>query len=176
MAKKKSTKALLTGNKVIVRVKSLKDSLIQKGFGEKKEKELILDLKEALVLSDKGTIEIEDAKGNAFDFDELLKYASGKEKNFYTKFLVYEDLRTRGFVVKTGFKFGFDFRVYPRGKKMGEAHTQWVVAAVTQDDKFTMPELSRMVRLSGNIRAKILLAVVDSEDDINYYEIDRITP
>ena len=161
---------------MIVRVKSLKDSLIQKGFGEKKEKELVLDLKEALVLLDKEKIEVEDSKGNEFDFEALMKYASGKEKNFYTKFLVYEDLRTRGYVVKTGFKFGFDFRVYPRGKKMGEAHTQWVVAAVTQDDKFTMPEVSRMVRLSGNIRAKILLAVVDAEDDINYYEIDRVTP
>ncbi len=78
--------------------------------------------------------------------------------------------------MKTGFKFGFDFRVYPKGKLPGQAHTQWVVNAGTQDVRIGMPELSRLVRLAGNIRTMFLQAVVDSENDINYYTVDRVTP
>lgn len=168
--------AVLTANKVLVREKKKRDQLMQKGFGEKKEKELVLDLKEALYLLENKKLEVQDVKGEKVGFDEMWKYASRREKGFYNKFLVYADLRDRGFVVKTGFKFGFDFRVYPRGKKMGEAHTQWVVNVSTQDERIAMHELSRMVRLAGNIRATLLKAIVDSEDDINYYEVKRVTP
>jgi len=52
--------------------------------------------------------------------EELMKFASKTDKKFYSKLIVYRDLRERGFVVKTGYKFGFDLRVYPRGKKPGE--------------------------------------------------------
>ena len=168
--------AVLTANKVLVKDKKKRDQLIQKGFGERKERELVLDLKEALYMLEKKKLKIENVKGEKFGFDELMNYASRREKGFYNSFLVYADLRDRGFVVKTGFKFGFDFRVYPRGKKMGEAHTKWVVHVSTQDERIARHELSRMVRLAGNIRATLLQAVVDSEDDINYYETSRITP
>jgi len=99
-----------------------------------------------------------------------------KNKKFYLKFQVFKNLREKGFCTKTGFKFGFDFRVYPKGKKPGQAHSKWVVNAVSQNERFNSIELSRMVRLSGNIRTEMLIAVVDSENDVNYYAIERITP
>ncbi|MBS3057763.1 MAG: tRNA-intron lyase [Candidatus Diapherotrites archaeon] len=168
--------ALLIDNKVVVDDFKKADQLLQKGFGERREHEHVLDLKEALYLLEKDSIEISDKKGKKISRPELLKIAGREETNFYTKFLVYSDMRTRGFVIKTGFKFGFDFRVYPRGKKPGEEHTQWVIHVATQGEKLTMPVLSRMVRLAGNLHTIILVAVVDSENDINYYQIDRITP
>ena len=46
------------------------------------------------------------------------------DKQFYSKQKVHEDLREKGYCIKTGLKFGFDFRVYPRGKKNGgSTHT-----------------------------------------------------
>lgn len=168
---------LLIGNKAITTDNELKSQLVQKGFGEKQETgELILDLKEALYLLEKKKITIAGKEGKNIPEKELLKHSEKKEARFYTKYIVYRDLRNMGYVVKTGFKFGFDFRVYPKGKKPGEAHTQWVVNAVTQDNRISMPELSRMVRLSGNIKTVMLQAVVDSENDINYYSIERVTP
>lgn len=153
------------------------DQLFQKGFGERDaDKKLVLDLKEALYLAEKEKLEILDLKGKPVSEKALLKLGEKLEKKFYSKLLVFKDLRERGFVVKTGFKFGFDFRVYPRGKKPGEEHTQWVIHVGTQDEHFSLPEFSRMIRLSGNLNTMPLLAVVDSEDDINYYEIKRITP
>ena len=168
--------ALLIGNKAIVEEKKLRDQLIQKGLGEKVGKEVVLDLKETLFLLEKKKIKLEDKKGKNVGKKELLKYASKKEKGFYQKFIVYNDLRERGFCVKTGFKFGFDFRVYPRGKKPGEEHTYWVVNVRTQGERISMIEFSRMIRLAGNLKTILLIAIVDSENDINYYEVNRITP
>ena len=131
---------------------------------------------EALYLLEKKKIKVKGSDGKKVSRKSLLQYAAKREARFYSKYTVFRDLRDRGFCVKTGFKFGFDFRVYPRGKKPGQAHTQWVVHVATQDQRFTSPGLSRMVRLAGNIRAALLLAVVDSENDINYYEMKRVTP
>lgn len=167
---------ILLQNKVLVNTKRKQSQLQQKGFGERQEKEFVLDLKEALYLAEKGKIKLRDAKDKEIDEKELLKYAEKKEKGFYSKYIVYRDFRDRGYCIKTGFKFGFDFRVYPRGKKVGEEHTKWVVAVETQDARLTMPQLSRMVRLAGNLRAELLIAVVDSENDINYYPVKRIVP
>lgn len=167
--------AKLIENKVIVEDKKTRDTLIQKGFGEKGEKQLTLDLKEALFLLENKKLEVKKS-GRNVSAKKLLELADSLEEQFYSKYLVFKDLRERGFVVKTGLKFGFPFRVYPRGKKVGEEHTQWVINVLSQDEQFTMPETSRMVRLAGNLNTILLLAVVDAEDDINYYEIRRIVP
>lgn len=167
--------AVLLENKVIVDDKRTRDQLIQKGFGEREEKELVLDLKEALYLLEKEKLEIKK-KNAKVSFKKLFELAESLEEKFYSNYLVFKDLRDRGFIVKTGLKFGFPFRVYPRGKKPGEEHTQWVIEVVTQDGKFSLHEISRMVRLAGNINTTLLFAVVDSENDINYYEIRRIVP
>jgi len=78
--------------------------------------------------------------------------------------------------VRTGFKFGADFRVYPRGKRPGEAHTQWVVNVFPESRRIGMHELSNSVRLAGNVKALLLIAVVDNEDSISYYEAARLVP
>ncbi len=167
--------ATLSGNAVIEFDPRKKDSLHAKGFGEVVERKLVLDLHEALYLLERENLEVEDRKGATVSEKELLKLAS-KEKNFASKHAVFKDLKERGYVVKTGFKFGFDFRVYPRGKKPGEAHSQWVVSVHAEKEKFSLPELSRMIRLAGNLKTKLLFAIVDREHQVSYYESERITP
>jgi tRNA-intron endonuclease len=169
--------AIIINDKILTKDKRLADALRQRGFGENKEQELVLDLFEGLYLLEKEKFSIINGKtGKTLDEEEYLNYADKKIKNFFLKYQVFKDLRNRGFVVKTGFKFGFDFRVYPRGKKPGEAHSQWCINVTSQDDKYNFIELSRMVRLAGNLKTKLLNAVVDSENEINYYEVTRITP
>ncbi len=167
--------ALLSKNKVLVERKTERDRLHQKGFGEMKERKLVLDLFEALYLCEKGKIKIEDEKGKKASEKEIEKRGA-RIKDFHSKYAVYYDLKEKGYCAKTGFKFGFDFRVYPKGKKVGEAHSQWVVGVSGEDTRISMTEISRMVRLAQNIRTTMLLAVVDSEDEVNYYEAKRIVP
>ncbi|MFH1895341.1 MAG: tRNA-intron lyase [archaeon] len=167
---------LLLSDKVLVKKNKDKSLFMQKSFGEKTKTDFVLDLIEAYYLMENGKLELEDKTGKKIESQELLLIGEKKIKDFYKKFLVYADFRERGYVIKTGFKFGFDLRVYPKGKKPGEEHTQWVVAVKGQNDRINFIELSRKVRLSGNIKTKLLFAVVDSENDINYYETVRVTP
>jgi len=89
---------------------------------------------------------------------------------------VFKDMRDRGYVIKTGFKFGTHFRVYPRGKKPGEAHTEFTVQVMPEEKRLEVTDISRLVRLARAIRTRLVLAVVDSENEIVYYEIKRISP
>jgi tRNA-intron endonuclease len=100
----------------------------------------------------------------------------------HEKYVVYFDLRERGLVAKTGFKFGCDFRVYQRGvsvrrgPKEASEHTKWIVFAVPEDYRCSFVELSRAVRLAHSIRARMLWAIVDNEQNVTYYEVVRMKP
>jgi len=96
-----------------------------------------------------------------------------KIKNFYSKSLVFSNIRESGHVVKTGLKFGFDFRIYPKGKKMGKSHSEFGINVVSENEKLSMTQISRITRLAGNIHITAVIAVVDRENDINYYLLNR---
>ncbi|MDO8646872.1 MAG: tRNA-intron lyase [Candidatus Diapherotrites archaeon] len=168
--------ALLENNKVVERGKLERDALHEKGFGELKDKRIVLDLFEACYLIEKEKLNVEDAKGKKVSAEKIAKIACLKDKKWHSKFAVFEDLRNKGYCVKTGFKFGFDFRVYPKGKKMGEDHSQWCISVMNEQDRHSMTELSRKVRLAQNLKTQLLIAVVDREDEVNYYQINRIVP
>jgi len=151
------------------------------GFGKPYEDRLELSLIEACYLLERKKISIKD-KSKEWELKDFYEYCASKEPEFHQKYVVYKDLRERGYLVKTGFKFGAHFRVYERGVKLkrgpkeAHEHTKFVVHAISEEDRFSYPELSRAARLAQNIRAKMVWAVVDSENDVTYYEIVRVTP
>ena len=160
------------GNRVVVRDNY--STLVERGFGEKKDEGLILSLYEAAYLLERGKIAVRK-NGKNLSFEEFLREAEEIDRNFLVKYTVFKDIRDRGYVIRTGFKFGTHFRVYPRGKKPGEAHTQYVVQVVTEEDVLEPNDLSRMVRVATGIRTKLLLAFVDSENDVVYYKVERVS-
>ncbi len=95
------------------------------------------------------------------------------DSKFELKNKVYRDLRKKGLVPKTGFKFGAHFRVYKSfdgPKELG--HAKYLVQALSKKEKLNPPTLSRAVRLAQNVRKKMLFAVIDR--DIEYLEIERV--
>lgn len=162
----------LIENKILVSDSTLKGTLVEKGFGENKGRELILDLYEGLFLLIKEKICIckNDKKISA---KEILKLGLEYDKNFYSKSIVYSDLKENGYQVKTGLKFGFDFRIYPKGKKMGSAHSEFGLNVYKESEKLSMTQISRITRLAGNIHIKAIVAVIDNENSINYYQLNR---
>ena len=164
---------LLLGNKVIVEDSTLKGTLVEKGFGESKGRTLVLDLFEAVFLSEKEKIKVLDKKGKVLSSTKLVNLGLEHDKKFYPKCVVYSDIKERGYCIKTGLKFGFDFRIYPKGKKMGDAHSEFGLNVSDESEKLSMTQLSRVTRLAGNIHIKSIIAVVDREDEVNYYYLDR---
>jgi len=164
--------AELVENKVLVSDSTLKGILVEKGYGESKGRELVLDIYEALFLVTNQKIIVKQGK-KKISGKELLLLGLNNDKKFYSKSLVYSDIREKGYCIKTGLKFGFDFRVYPKGKKMGETHSQYGIIVVPENEKISMTQISRVTRLAGNIHIKAVVAVVDRENSINYYLMDR---
>lgn len=172
-------------DRVIIWGKEGLDLYDESGYGKPFEDRLELSLVEAAFLIEKKKLKVivtEGKKKKSINFKDFYKIGIKKEPEFHQKFVVYRDLRERGYLVKTGFKFGTHFRVYERGVKLKKGpkepfeHTKWVVHAISEEDRFSYPELSRATRLAQNIRAKMLWAVVDSEGDVTYYQIVRVTP
>lgn len=144
--------------------------------------ELHLSPVEALHLVDREELEIED-DGEILSREEFHDYLKEIDDEFDFKYAAYSDLRERGLIVKSGFKFGAHFRVYERGvnpykdgPKKQKDHTKYVVHAVPENHTMSFQEMSRAVRLAQNIRAQMLWAVVDSESGVTYYEVDHLTP
>ncbi len=171
---------ILEGDKIIV-WKDF-DKVYEPGYyGKQLGDRLELALVEACILLKRGRIRVLK-EGNPMTFEELFNHAASLDSRFSHKYRVYEDLRERGLLVRTGFKFGCDFRVYDRGvqlkkgPKSAKEHTKWIVFSVPEDFTMSFQELSRSVRLAHNIRAKMLWAIVDNEADVTFYQILRIKP
>lgn len=150
-------------------------------YGKQIGDRLELALVEAVLLLKRGRIRVK-RNGADMQLHELFDHAVKLDPRFVHRFRVYEDLRERGLLVRTGFKFGCDFRVYERGvqlkkgPKAAKEHTKWIVFAVPEDFTCSFQELSRAVRLAHNIRARMLWAIVDNEGDCTYYQITRHKP
>jgi tRNA-intron endonuclease, archaea type len=150
-------------------------------YGKMLGDRLELALVEASILLKRGRIRVLK-NGEPMTFEMLFQHASSLDSRFPHKYRVYEDLRERGLLVRTGFKFGCDFRVYDRGvqlkkgPKSAKEHTKWIVFSVPEDFTMSFQELSRSVRLAHNIRARMLWAIVDNEGDCTYYAIVRHKP
>ena len=91
------------------------DELQSRGYGVPEGKEILLTFYEALYLLDKQMLEIEDEKGKKIDFQTLVQCYEKVNENAWAGYLVYRDLRSRGYVVREGFGSKVDFRVYERG-------------------------------------------------------------
>ncbi|MBN2331454.1 MAG: tRNA-intron lyase [Candidatus Aenigmarchaeota archaeon] len=155
--------------------------LADKAFGKIVENGLEISFVETLYLLHKGRIELKK-DGQKITARKLMPAAIRLDRRIHEKYVVYEDLRERGLVVKTGFKFGCDFRVYKRGVQMRKGpkspgeHTKWIVYVVPEDYTCAFQELSRAVRLAHSIRARMLWAIVDNENNVTYYEVLRLKP
>lgn len=145
-------------------------------FGKNMGNYLQLAPVEALYLVEKGKIRVVDESGTEIPTDKLIEHFTKLDPEFPLKYSVYSDLRNRGYIVKTGLKFGAHFRVYDRGEKPGEAHSKYIVLAMPEWTKLTPTDFARGVRLARSVRKGMLFAVVDDEGDITYYSLVREKP
>jgi len=135
-----------------------------------------LSFLEALYLVEKGRLELVDSRGKPLATEQFRKKAAKKEANFWTKYVVFRDLRSRGYVVKTALKFGADFRVYERGMKPGQEHAKWIVFPVHEGTDLTWQDYAAKNRVAHSTKKRLLIAVVDDEGDVSYWESRWLRP
>lgn len=128
---------------------------------------LQLDLLEACHLAEEGKLEVLQ-RGAPAGLAELLALGSRLDAGFETRWLVYRDLRRRGYVVKASQEV--DFHVYPRGGFPGKTPSRHLVMAVSERGTFDLERLVREAGQAERFDKRLLLAIVDEEGDITHYE------
>lgn len=144
-------------------------------FGEPKQEKIQYMAAEALYLSEKNKAEV-FLKNKKLSPKELLTKLRKIDKKIQLKYPVYKDLRQKGYIVKTALKFGADFRVYPKGVRPGKDHAQWVVFCEHESAKQSWQEFSAKNRVAHSTKKKLLIAIIDEEGDVSYYEVGWVKP
>jgi tRNA-intron endonuclease, archaea type len=85
-------------------------------------------------------------------------------------YAVYCDLRSKGFIVRTGLKFGTTFRVY-KGS-VDETHSVYAVQVYHESQKLHWSSFSSNARVAHSTKKKVLFAIVDDDFSVTYYEVD----
>jgi len=133
-------------------------------FGEPKNGKVLYSIYETLYLLDKKLAEVLK-NSKKISFHEILKKAN------HESFLVFKDLRDKGSVLKEGLKFGADFRVYNKGDKPGKAHAKYLLYVIS-GKKINTLDFAAKARIAHSTNKILLLALVDAEEDISYYEVN----
>ena len=150
-------------------------SLFEKScWGEKKRSNIEYTFIEALALVSHGKMHVYAKK--ELSFESLLKKARKNDKRIEIKLPVFADLRKRGYVVKTALKFGAEFRVYDKGIKPGQDHAKWLLYPVKEHENMNWYDFAAKNRVGTSTNKKLLIAIVDVEGDVTYYEIGWMRP
>ena len=103
----------------------------------------------------------------ALSVEELLQIGSEWSEEFKDRFIVYSQLRERGYVVRPGLKFGTDFAVYEYGP--GRDHAPFLVHVIPQRKGVVPLDIVRAGRLATSVRKKFIIATVKENGDVAYY-------
>jgi tRNA-intron endonuclease len=174
--RQKKIKAIFSREIVISDTKEAKEMYNQSRFGELKENKIQYSLVEALYLLEKKKMLVYDSRSKKITADGFMRRAKKIEPNFWVRYCVFKDIRQRGYIVKTALKFGADFRVYDRGVKPGEDHAKWILFPVYEGETFSWYDFAAKNRVAHSTRKRLLLAIVDNESDVTYYEIAWTRP
>ncbi|NYT00947.1 MAG: tRNA-intron lyase [Methanocellales archaeon] len=160
----------LIGDKVILSGEGASELYNIGYYGRPRGDTLELSLTEASYLFEREKINI-CLNQNSLDFEEFFKISSIRMENFELKYLVYKDLKERGYYVQPS---STDFRLYPRGIRPGEAPAEYFVHVISERKPLSLTELTFFMETAENVRKGILLAVVDEESEITFYVVKRM--
>ncbi len=165
---------VLRGKKIVFSSEVAQEVHNQGMFGTlSKSGQLVLDLFEAGILLERRRIQVkkQSLQGSAYSAQEFLESSSLKDKSFWGKYLVYKDLKDRGYPVKTGLGDLIDFRVYPRGERPGKASAKYFIHIVTEGRSTSVSKLYQAITYARQNKRKLILAIGDRSGDIVYYQV-----
>lgn len=163
---------MIDQNGVIV-VESVKqqDQLRSKGYGEKIKDMYILESYEALFLLYYNRLVLKQQK-SILDFSTFLQTLLKIDLSIFTKFLIFRDLRTRGYIPKEGFGFGNDFRVYERGEYSRKA-AKYVIFGINEGLSVEANILFENIRSIEKMGKEAIIAVIERRGEIIYYKVNQ---
>ncbi|MCC6012761.1 MAG: tRNA-intron lyase [Candidatus Verstraetearchaeota archaeon] len=169
-------KAILIGNKIILTGSSAEKIHEQGYYGEWEDNKLVLFDAEALYLLDNNKIIVVDESNKVLTFQELVNLLSKNDPNVWLRYLLYSDLRRRGYIVKEGYGKGLEFRVYRRGAEIGKEPAKYLVYGLLEGKTISISELKNISNKAKLSNKNLIIAVIDRQGEITYYETMEFIP
>jgi tRNA-intron endonuclease len=160
--------AITDGRSVYIPYKSELMELRDRGFGDLKNGKLFLAPYESFYLVEKQKIRV-FAKNTERELELrglVQKFSVGKPK-IWIKYLVYRDLRDRGYIVRESTK-AFDFDIYGKGP------LRRLISIVYEGGEASLRKLGKLLQYSDREKKELILAVLDRRTDIVYYTLSSL--
>lgn len=170
---------MLTDDRIIIPDKKTGTKLFKKEFlGKPFNDGLQLSFVEAAYLMEKNQLILTEKN----DGDQKITLQRFKAKarriqpNFDMLLQVYTELKERGMIIKTGFKYGSHFRAY--AKDPHEHHAEYLIDIIPTKEKSVghWSTISRAVRLAHSVNKTMVFALLDEKQCIKYMNINRVRP
>ncbi len=140
------------------------------------QKILVLTPVEVLLLCERKRVllwEENDKNKSPFDFESLLIYFTQFDDRLWHKYIIYSDLRKRGYIVRTGYGEGIDFRVYKRGADFKNDTAKFLIYPVFEGQPIELRDLDKMSRVALSSRKDLIVATVDRLSKPIYYSVKK---
>jgi len=167
-------KGLLTEEGIEISERSNIDALSSRGYGLTEKETFRLSFYEALYLLNKELLEVKNEENEPVDFQSLLQLYQDKDENAWINYLVYRDLRTRGYVVREGFGTGTDFRIYERGS-YGKDTAQYLVLSIQEGKPLPIQDLTNALQRCQSQKKELIIAVMNRRGETVYYSVSPLT-
>ncbi|MFX1410577.1 MAG: tRNA-intron lyase [Promethearchaeota archaeon] len=143
---------------------------------DKNQERLILEPIEVLLLCERNRIllwENNDKTKQILNFESLLTFFTQFDERLWQKYIIYMDLRKRGYIVRTGYGNGIEFRVYKRGADFEKDSAKFLIFPVFEGDPIELRDLDKMSRVAMSSRKDLIVATVDRLSKPIYYSVKK---
>ncbi len=128
---------------------------------------------ELIHLIDWKRVVAKNAAGERIQASNIVSELMERTPELWVNYLVFRDLRSRGFAVRQGFGGGLGFRVYARGDKPGTTPAKQLIYVLKEGVSITLDELDRVTEAASAARKKLVFALVDQNGEVNYYRVSQ---
>lgn len=159
--------AYMKGDKIFIKICPEVKGLREKGYGSVGRGKLYLNPYETLYLVEKGRLQVKDLdNNNPLSLRDLIGRLGKGRAETWIKYLIYRDLRERGYIVRESSIV--DFEIY------GKTVTRRLLSIIHEGTDASLSRLNKLLLYAKRERKELVLAVIDRRTDIVYYILDLI--
>ena len=160
--------AISEGKGILIPYKSELMELRDRGFGELRNERLFFTPYESFYLTEKQKIRVFKKKSEEeLTLRDIVRKLSVGKPEIWIKYLVYRDLRDRGYIVRESER-NFDFDIYGKGP------LRRLISIVYEGGEASLRKLQRLLAFAEKEKKELILAVVDRRTDIVYYTLTSL--
>ena len=130
---------------------------IAKPKGTQFDHPLVLDLVEGYYLALKSKLKLCTMNGSPITVSNIKSICKKQYNEFDSKYLVFQNLRDKGYIVSPGIKFGCDFAVYEQGP--GIDHAPYLVQVSKPGSDITATGIVLAGRLATTVKKQFIVAI-----------------